>query len=344
MRPAAAVIGLLCALAVLAWSPGARRTGDSAPASKLSAAAADLLRPARGTVWWVDRGCRVGRLRLPAGRIVQGPSRHCHVWPAPTGALALASQDDPESPRPPGNLAVLSGRRLRTSAVIGVRSDAVSPGVSWSPDGSAVAFCVKRGDQEATVTVHVSSIHASSPIRHRCPPAWSGSTLVTSDGRHVYLGAVRVSIAHLLTRALGAGPPDIRIAAIAASLQGLAVVVEQRLPEGVEPGASWLVTIDQQGGLVHLGRLPPGSVEAIGVSQPGTWLWVQHAAGQARLLPLDRATRPPAAPAAARGYAFSPDGRFVVAALAGELRIIDLRSGRSTSLTDVDPMSVAWTR
>jgi hypothetical protein len=63
-----------------------------------------------------------------------------------------------------------------------------------------------------------------------------------------------------------------------------------------------------------------------------------------RLIPQYAAHRPAAVPAVSRGVAFSPDGRFIAAALPGELRIVDLRTGRSTSITDVDPISVAWTR
>jgi hypothetical protein len=45
-----------------------------------------------------------------------------------------------------------------------------------------------------------------------------------------------------------------------------------------------------------------------------------------------------------RGLAFSPDARYIAVALPGELRIIEMGTGSSTSITDVDPVSVSWTR
>src|SRR5262249_3848882 len=161
---------VLCALGVLLWSSASRSASErhgTAPRGAIG----DLFPPARGTIWWVQPGCRIGRMEMPDERVVPGPAQHCHPWPSPGGRVALASQDDPDSPRPPGSLALLGGRRLAATAVLGVRSDAVSR-VAWSAAGSLAAFCVSRGQAQFVVTVTASFHGLSHPTVGRCTSTW----------------------------------------------------------------------------------------------------------------------------------------------------------------------------
>lgn len=350
MRPVAAVIGLLCALAVLVWSPRAGPAERVSHEPRLATPATDVLRPARGTLWWVDRNCRIELLRLRSGARV-GAGGHCHVWPAPSGQLALASRDASQPPSPPGNLQLLA-RGLHPVGVIGIRSDAVQPGVAWASNSLLAAVCVRRGGQEALVQMKFSAPtgtaapaqHVGDPLAGRCQPAFTADgRYATSDGRHVFVDGRRLPISHLLMRLTGGGPLDVAVTALAASPAGLVLSVTRRGPE--RDGQALLVTVRRDNQVIRIDRPPRGLIDAIGVSSDGAWLWVEYAtSGGVRLIPLYAANRPAALPAVTRGLAFSPDGRFVAAALPGELRIVDMRTGRSTSITDVDPISVSWTR
>jgi hypothetical protein len=349
VRPAAAVIGLLCALAVLVWSPRSARPVGHYP--RLATPATDVLRPARGTLWWVDRNCRVEVVRLPSGRRV-GAGGLCHLWPAPSGRLALAGQADSQASGRPGNLELLGGD-LHSLGPFAVRSDAVQPGVSWASNSLEAAACIRRGQQRAVVAMRFSanigiSVHdqpSGRPITGRCQPAFTADgRLVTSDGRNVYADVERLPIGRMLPRLVGVGQLDVQVTAVAAAPGGLVLAVHRRVPAGVE-GPNTLVSIHSDGSVIRFDRAADGLIAAIGVSPDGFWLSVQYAnSGATRLVSLAGARRPAAIPTVTRGLAWSPDGHFVAAALPNELRIVDLRTGRSTSITDIDPISVSWTR
>jgi hypothetical protein len=351
VRPAAALAALVGALAVLVWAAGEPSTQLIGHDPRLATPATNLLRSARGTLWWVDRTCRVEQLRLPSGARVRGGRGHCQLWPAPTGKFALASDDDPQSPRPPGSLALLAADGLHTIGLIGVRSDAVSPGISWTPDGSAVALCVKRGQQQTVLTVRAQaaaplSLQRLAPlVQGRCQPAFMlNSALATSDGRQVYVGQKRLPFGHLLANSLGVGPLDVTVTAMAASSAGLVLALVRRAPSGAQGGRTLLVTVHTDGSLIRVDRPPSGLVDAIGASPDGAWLSAQYANGGGTvLIPVNAARRPPAVPPVTRGLAWSPDGRFIAVALPGEVRIVDVVSGDSTAITDVDPTAVSWT-
>jgi hypothetical protein len=348
-RVSIAVAGLLLAVAVLIWSPH----GGSEGTSKRPAAPRNgVLRSAEGTIWWVDRTCRIWQLRLPAGDRVRGGAGHCHVWPSPSGRLAVASQDDPQSPRPPGTLELLARDGLHPIAVIGVRSDQVSPGVTWTPDSSAVAVCFKQGRLQTVEVVRVPAVSGigvsgqqfARVLDDRCYPTFTpNSALATSDGRHVFLDDEPLPVSRVLAHAIGGGPVDLRITAMAASPRGLVMAVARSRPLGVDEQAL-LVTVRDNGGLIRVDLPPRGLIDTISASPDGAWLSIEYAlSGQVRLIPL-RATNLPAVPEVTRSLAWSPDGRFVAAALSGELRIVDMVTGASTSLPEVRPTSLAWTR
>jgi hypothetical protein len=144
-------------------------------------------------------------------------------------------------------------------------------------------------------------------------------------------------------RLAGGGPRDVAVTALAASPAGLVLSVTRRGTG--RDGQALLVTVRSDDQVIRVDHAPRGLIDAIGVSPGGAWLSVEYAGLRAtRLIPLNALNRPAAVPAVTRGLAFSPDARFVAVALPGELRIVDLRTGSSTSLTDVDPISVAWTR
>jgi hypothetical protein len=349
-RISIAVAGLLLAVAVLIWSP---RGGSVGTGERPAGPSAALLRTAKGTVWWVDRTCRIWQLHLPDGNRVRGGAGHCHVWPSPSGRVALASQDDPQSPRPPASLKLLARDGLHVIGVIGVRSDAVSPGVTWTPDSSAVAFCTEGGQRRAVEVVRVPAGSGlgvpgqqfARVVGNRCQPAFMlDSSLATSDGRHVYLDARRLPVGRVLAHAIGGGPVDLGITAMAASPSGLVITVARSLPLGFDEQAL-LVTVRRDGGLIRIDHPPRGVIDMISASPDGAWLSIEYAfSGQVRLIPLNARNLPARVPEVTRSLAWSPDGRFVAVALSGELRIVDLVTGASTSLSEVRPTSLAWTQ
>jgi hypothetical protein len=350
-RASIAVAGLLLAVAVLIWSPGG---GSGGTGKRPAAPRKDVLRTAKGTIWWVDRTCRIWQLHLPDGNRVRGGAGHCHVWPSPSGRLALASQDDPESPRPPASLKLLARDGLHVVGVIGVRSDAVSPGVTWTPDSSAVAFCTERGQQRAVEVVRVPAVSGigvsgqqfARVVENRCQPAFAfGSALATSDGRHVYVDAERLPIDGLLTQVAGGGPLDVHIMAMAASPGRLVIAFARRLPPGEDEQAS-LVNVRRDGGRpIRIEDPPRGLIDAIDVSPSGAWLSIEYAlSGRVRMIPTTTANRPAAIPETTNGLAWSPNGLFVAVALPGEIRIVNLVTGASTSLHEVRPTSLSWTQ
>lgn len=342
-RISIAVAGLLLAVVVLIWSAGT----DERPADPHN----DVLRTAKGTIWWVDRTCRIWQLHLPDGDRVLGGAGHCHVWPSPSGRLALASQDDPQSPRPPGRLELLAGD-LHSVGVIGVRSDAVSPGVAWAPDSSEIALCITRGQQQAVEVVRVPVVlgigvpgqQFARVVENRCHPAFMlNASLATSDGRHVYVDAKRVPIDGLLTHLAGGGPLDVHVMAIAASRGGLVIAVARRLPPGEDEQAS-LVTVRKDGLGILIDDPPRGLIDAMDVSPSGAWLSIEYAlSGRVRMIPTNAAILPAAIPETTNGLAWSPNGLFVAVALPSELRIVNLVTGASTSLPAANPTSLAWT-
>jgi hypothetical protein len=168
--------------------------------------------------------------------------------------------------------------------------------------------------------------------------------LATSDGRHVFAGGRRVPVSPPLKRLAGGGPLNVEVTAVAAAPGGLVLAVHRREQAGAG-GPTTLVTIRSDGSVIRFDTPPDGLIDVICVAADGVWLSVHYAnSGATRLIPLATAQRPAAIPAVTRGLAFSPDGRFIAAALPGQLRIVDLRTGRSTSITNVDPISVAWTQ
>jgi hypothetical protein len=349
-RIAIAVAGLLLAVAVLIWSPGG---GSDGAGKRTAVSRSDVLRTAGGTIWWVDRACRIWQLHLPDGGRVRGGAGHCHVWPSPSGRVALASQDDPQSPRPPASLKLLARDGRHVIGVIGVRSDSVSPGVTWTPDSSAVAFCTEGGQRRAVEVVRVPARSGlgvpgqqfARVVGGRCQPAFMlDSSLATSDGGHVYFDGQRLSLGRVLARAIGGGPANLSVTAMTASPSGLVMAVARSRPLGVDEQAL-LATVRSDGALIRVDRPPRGVIDGISASPDGAWLSIEYAfSGQVRLIPLNTTSLPARVPEVTRSLAWSPDGRFVAVALSGELRIVDLVTGAGTSLPEVRPTSLAWTQ
>jgi hypothetical protein len=143
----------------------------------------------------------------------------------------------------------------------------------------------------------------------------------------------------------GGGPLDVHIMAMAASPGRLVIAFARRLPPGEDEQAS-LVNVRRDGGRpIRIDDPPLGLIDAIDVSPSGAWLSIEYAlSGRVRMIPTTTANRPAAIPETTNGLAWSPNGRFVAVALSGELRIVDLVTGASTSLPEVRPTSLAWTQ
>jgi hypothetical protein len=261
--------------------------------------------------------------------------------------VAMATPDSPQDQ----GLALLARAGGRTTGTISGVANRVEPGVSWSPDSSAVAFCIRSREHQATRVVRVSPVRGTAlpelrivpPAEGRCAPAYTfDGRPATTDGRHVFVGRTRLPIGHLLEKLAGGGPLDVAVTAMAWSPDGLVVAVARRGPE--EDGQAVLVTIRRDGQVIRTDHPPQGLIDAMGVSPDGAWLWLEYAiSGATRLIPLNAPDGSVAVLGSARGMAFSPDSRFIAIAFPGELRIVDLSTGGSRSITDTDPVSVSWT-
>ncbi len=334
-RAAVAIIAAIGALALLSWSSDGRTASHVSHDPRLATPATDLLRSARGTIWWVDAGCRVELVRLPSGARVRGGTGHCRLWPAPSGRVALATAGTSTA----ALLARDGARSILTSVF--PRRTTLESSPTWAPDSSALAFCATRGAQPEVMRLQVSPTRYERPLRHRCAATWTrGSRLITSDGHHVYGQGQRL-IDRTLPLLVHGSRRSVEVTAMAESPAGLVLALSDR----AVPNRTMLVTVHPNGNVARIDLVPRGTVDAIGVSPDGAWLSIGYQiTGATRIVAMDAAKPPPAVPALSRGLAFSPDGRFVAVALPGALRVVNLVTGDFVTLPHVDPSSVSWTR
>lgn len=351
MRAAAAAATLLVALAVLvaAAVAGGGRAAQTSGGRPPQIQSSELLQRAGGTLWWVDRGCHLQRLRTRDLLARRAPGVHCRAWPSPDGATVLASDDDP-SPGfgPAPHLAVLNGRSLRRVTLTRLRADAVVAPVTWSPDGVFAAFCYP-GSHGAEVLLLVSPWRSPTVAHGRCHPSYTvASTALTTDGRHIYEGGSPLQLDSALAQAVGNPVNGVQVTALAATRDGLLAAVQGRLEHG-SPGLAAVVDIDRRSG-ASTTVATGGDVTELGVAPDARAFWYRQRRDQlVQLVVPDSATSPEPAvangvPAVSRAFAWSPSGRYLAVARAHDIEVYDRQSGRSSVVANVTADSLSWTR
>jgi hypothetical protein len=306
---------------------------------------ASLLRRAGGVVWWVTRDCRLYRDAMAGQVLDRAPGRFCRAWPSPDGAVVLAAPGEGRTMPPPGRLEALDGHSLHLAAVTGLPADLVVGPVAWSPDSLLAAGCLTTTPERPHIAVMAAPWSRANAVAGRCSPAFTQTvTMLTTDGTRVYENGFDLHLSGRLARAVDAAPGGYRVTAITALPYGLAVAVHAgRTGVAAGPGRSAIVIVDRHHGTTQAVATPGGASE-LGAPPGGTAIWYRDAGrGRCLLLPLLRPP-PPGLPRVASAFAFSPDGRYAAAALAGRVVVVDTRSGARGVIPAAGARSLVWTR
>ncbi|HEX2588099.1 MAG TPA: hypothetical protein VHL51_07525 [Gaiellales bacterium] len=305
---------------------------------------ASLLRRAGGVLWWVTGDCRLYRDAMAGQTLDRAPGRFCRAWPSPDGAVVLAAPGEGRTMPPPGRLEALDGRSLHVAAVTGLPADLVAGPVAWSPDSLLAAGCL-TGPEGPHIALMAAPWSRANPVAGRCSPAFTQVvTMLTTDGTRVFENGFDLHLSGRLARAVDAAPGGYRVTAITALPYGLAVAVHAgRTGVAASPGRSAIVIVDRRHGTTQEVATPGGASE-LGAPSGGTAIWYRDAGrGRCLLLPLLRPP-PPGLPRVASAFAFSPDGRYAAAAVAGRVVVVDIRSGARGMIPAAGARSLVWTR
>lgn len=304
----------------------------------------DMLRRAGGSLWWVTGDCRLYRLRMTTQSLDRAAGRFCRAWPAPDGSAAMAAPGEGPTMPPPGKLEVVDARAMRATAVTGLPADLVIGPVAWSPDSLLAAVCVVHTPNAPEMAVLTAPWTRANPVADRCSPAFTQTTLLTSDGTAVFENGNDLHLAGVLARSVGSPARGYRITALAGMPGGLIVAVHVgRTTVAAGAGRSAVVIVDRVQGTRNVIGLPSG-VSELGAAPDGSAFWYRDAVrGQVVLLPL-RHPPPPGLPRTARAIAWSPDGRYAAAAAGGRIVVVDTRSGARGLVAARGITQLDWTR
>jgi hypothetical protein len=160
----------------------------------------------------------------------------------------------------------------------------------------------------------------------------------------VYENGFDLHLSGRLARAVDVAPGGYRVTAITPLPYGLAVAVHAgRSGVAAEAGRSAIVIVDRRHGTTKAVPTPGGASE-VGAPPDGTAIWYRDAVhGRCLLVPLLRPP-PPGLPRVASSFAFSPDGRYAAAAVAGRVVVVDTGSGARGVIAAAGARSLVWTR
>ncbi len=351
MRRFTAAITVLGAALALTASNGGPSTGDSSgspprtrpPGTFLNP---PLLRSAGGHLWWSAAGCRVRVLALADLRSRPVRGTHCRVWPSPDGSRAVATIGDPAEFLTTRSMIVLSARTLTATDRIAFPQGYLDSPVSWSPDGSRVAFCVQTPTMREVLRVALGG--AETVLEHRCDPVWrspAGEAMVT-DGRRVLSASGRVIVSdRTLAEVVGAAPGRQAVTALAAGHGLTTLAVAQGRRHGIAVGPSALVVIGVHGQPVAQSVAQgTAAFSEVGLAPDGSAAWYFDGALRlVRVVDLAAGTGPNAlTPATARWYAWSPSSRYVAVAEPDGIHVLDRRSRARAVIRGVQAHDLVW--
>jgi hypothetical protein len=346
VRTLASLVTITAALAVLVAvsSPGASGGPHLTDRHPPPVRSQDMLRASGGVMWWVTGGCRLVRLRMSTLRVARADGRYCRAWPAPDGSVVLAASGTGPTLSPPVRLVVINGTSLRPAAETPVQGALVGP-VAWSPDSLLASVCVSAGPEGVAVELLSAPWQRASSVSRRCRPVFTHTaTRLTSDGRSIFEGDANLNMDGMLGRAVGDPAAGYRVTALAATPNGVAAAVTGRRRTVPGQVVSRIVVFNRLSGHSLIVDTP-GPVSDIGVAPDGRALWYRQAAnGAVAIVSLGTGGVPVGVPGTARAYAWSPDGRYVAAADAGHILVVDSRSGATGIIGAKQVTSLSWTR
>ncbi|HET6850105.1 MAG TPA: hypothetical protein VFH74_14690 [Gaiellales bacterium] len=296
-----------------------------------------VLQHAGGVLWWVTGDCRLYRDAMAHQAVDRAPGRFCRAWPSPDGSVVLAAPREAPTMPPPGRLESLDGHSLQRTALTRLPAELAVGPAAWSPDSLLAAICLVTAPAGPHIAVMAAPWRRASTVHDRCSPSFTPTqTLLTTDGRRVFENGFDLHLSARLAHAVGAGAGRYRVTALAALPYGLAVAVR-----GARRSA--IVVVDRRHGIFRSFAIPGGALE-LGADPAGAWIWYRDAVRD-RCLLLPMLPPPPAGlPRVAAGFAFSPDGRYAAAALAGRVVVVDTRSGARGVITADNARALVWTR
>jgi hypothetical protein len=340
VRAVAAAVTVAAALMVLSivssrgQRPAAHPTDRHPPPIR----SVGMLRSAGGKMWWLTGGCRLVRMTMSTQRAAHARGRYCRAWPAPDGSVVLAASASTRRP-----LVAVDGASLRPRATLPVSADRLRGPVAWSPDSLFASACTSTANGPAIVVLS-RPWHRLHGAPGRCLPAYTpAATALTSDGRSVFENGVDLGLTGRLAGALGVPGDGYLVTAVAATRVLLLVAVRAK-GGAIRHAHAAVVVFNRPTGAVSTLDIPHAASE-LGAAPDGRCFWYRDAARGTELLePLVPDGVPAGLPATARAYAWSPDGRYAVAAMTDHLLVVDTRSGATGLIAGRRVVLVGWTR
>ena len=307
-----------------------------------------------GQLVFAGEDCRLRTVSFSTVRLSgPGPPTGCEVWASPTGRLALVSDrsGDGSAPVRPIALVRLDGEKREARPIGTAVGDP-----SWSPDGTAVAWCGDEGEPFSTAI-------ASFPDGGResiagCFPRFTPEGTLLLRPALEFASELWEDGEVVLTEAdLLRGFPDDSVGTIELlgydrSADGVLAVTAVRVPPD-GPGVSVLQLWDD-GELTASVRLPGRSGangsrfgELVRFSPDGTQFAVAPSGGRedgpVTFVDL-RLRRPTFELASQRGFSWSPDGAWLAVAVGDEIAIYSRESSEIVYRLAVPAWSVNWVK
>jgi hypothetical protein len=345
MRAVGATVVLALALAILTLAPGGasdKVIGGVGPQLPVAWQTSTLLRSAKGSLWWVDTHCRIGRVLLAERRIVRGPGNHCGLYPSPDGRTVLATQTDPDPPSPPGRVVVLDAS-LNVRATTPIRADAVYPPMTWSPGGAFATICTLGSHGRETVLVDEGGITRLS-LGGVCRPAYlTTDALATTDGQNVFIGETTLQIQPELAASIHSPAGGYSVEALAGQRDTLLISVARLEGSLVGAPGAVLVFDRRSGATTPVAVRRGGYAKELGIAPDGGTFWYRGGGTDDATLVSNGGVVPRSVPRVARSYSWSPDGKLLAAAVDTGIEIYDLSSGGHVTIGGLDASRLSWT-
>jgi len=311
------------------------------------------LADAGGRLWWVGPSCILSATDVAARTAVRSAQRHCRAWPSPDGRAVAASVGDVPTARRFPRLALLDRESLAPLASAPVGAGEVVGPVAWAPGGNRLGLCLRNPTGDAVAILSLDPV-STRVNRGRCTPAWlADGRLVQSAGPVLAVGTSgAIPLRDVINGPGGPREPGTigtgaRPAITAVGVGAERIVVGDAIVGGLggyAVGEAHLMVLAPRGRVLARRTLPRGAIAtAVGISPDGAvgW-WVDGRSGIARLEALE-GNVPAGLPREAWGYAWSPDGAHVAAAMADGVVVLRLRDGARARFPGTSVRSLAWT-
>ena len=239
---------------------------------------------------------------------------------------------------------ILSGTSLRQIAVLRHPLGYLDSPISWAPDEASFEFCVRTPHGLAVLRVAAPWRTAGRPRVGECNPVdrHGGPDLASVVPGDVTQNGKVLGWIQRLARADGVPPPTLRITALAAHGDQVAVGLATQGKFGTVGTPAQFVVL-QQG---HVRFTEPvigsGTVSECGFSPDGSAVWYESAPSDQVEL-AGQGGMSFKIPTTARRYAWSPDDVYVAVAEPAAIEVFNWRTGQESLLPGVSAHDLAWT-